>query len=335
MPEPLRPPRREDVRRGRRSPPAAHGQRLDPATLLRPTRWARDAAGGTATGTALCDGRRTLEQVAAEAGLAVGQAVELLSALYAQGLLTEVGPAPVPALLFLDQARSLCLRLRGELLAARPGLEATFAGGAYSRRLAVGYLVEVTHVIRGAKSHIAAAIAQARDEPVPALLCEYLEDEHWHGAWMERALVAAGLDERTLGRALPLPATQAVLDSWRRAAHTDLLLYGGLIAITESGPEDAGQVEELFRRTVAQGVLPEAAWRPCFEHAFGDSGADHLAHSRALFAAAGLLSAERRDALRRGLLLHSEGVVQMEHAVLDFYSAEEGPAVHELEWTAE
>ncbi len=334
MPEPLRPPRREDIRRERRSPPAAHGQLLDPATVLRPTRWARDAAVGEPAGPALCDGRRTLAQLADAAGLALGPAVELLSALYAQGLVAEAGEAPVPPLLFLDHARSLCLRLRRELLAARPGLEATFAAGAYSRRLAVGYLVEVTHVIAGAASHISAAIAQAGEAATGRLLCEYLEDEHWHGAWMERALVAAGLDEDTRARALPLSATQAVLDSWRRAAHADLMLYGGLIAITESGPEDAAQVEQLFRRTVAQGVLPEAAWRPCFEHAFGDSGADHLALSRSLLAEAWGLSPQRRDALRRSLLLHAEGVVRMEHAILDFYAAAEGPPVHALEWAA-
>jgi len=334
MPEPLRPPRREDLRREGSAPRAAHGQLLDRATVLRPTRWARDAAAGGPAGTALCDGRRSLEQVAELAGLAPAPALELLSALYAQGLLAETGEAPIPPLLFLDHARSLCLRLRRELLAARSGLEATLAAGAYSRRLAVGYLVEVTHVIAGAASHISAAIALAGDPATQRLLCEYLEDEHWHGAWMERALAAAGLDEGTRAVALPLSATQAVLDSWRRAARADLLLYGGLIGITESGPEDASHVEALFRRTVAQGVLPEAAWRPCFEHAFGDSGADHLALSRSLVADAWGLPARRRDELRRSLLLHTEAVVGMEHAILDFYAAAEGPPVHALEWAA-
>lgn len=328
MPEPLRPPRREEARlRVRPAPPAAHGQALHPATVLRATRWA-----GAAEGTALCDGRRPLRDVAEQAGMEPGRAVELLSALYARGLLAETGETPVPPLLFLDHARALCLRLRRERLLARPGLEAAFASGRYSRRLAVGYLVEVTHVVRGAAGHIAAAIARAREEDVQASLCGYLEDEHWHGAWMERALEAAGLDAATVAGAVPLPATQATLDSWRRAAHTDLLLYGGLIAITESGAEDAAPVQELFERTVAQGILPEAAWRPAFEHAFGDSGADHLSLGRALFAGAGFLPAARRDGLRRALLLHAAGAVEMEHAIVDFYSPAEGPPVHALEW---
>jgi hypothetical protein len=333
-PEPLRPPRRHELG-ARLRQPSAPAERLDPATILAPTRFLRElpALGEDSAGASLCDGRRTLAEVAREAGIEPALAVDLLSRLYAEGLICETGPAPVPPLLFLEHARSLCLRWRRARLAPTGGLEAAFAEGAYSRRLAIGYLLEVTHIVRGAAGHIAAAIAHAPDERLQLLLSEYLEDEYWHGSWMEQALRAAGLSEDDLARALPLPATLAVLNSWRHAAQTDLLLYGGLIAITESGPDETTQVEALFRKTLAQGVLPEAAWRPYFEHAFGDGVADHLAHGRAIFAAAGPLARPRRDALRRLLLLHTEGLVLQEHALLDFYSAAEGPAVHDLDWS--
>lgn len=333
--EPLRPPRQDEARAVPRQPPPAHGQALDPGTVLRPTRFVAGLPGlaPSPVGVQLCDGRRTLAEIARAAGIEVGLAAELLAALYAQGLVCEVGEGPVPAPLFLEHLRGLCLWLRRDLLAARPGLDTAFAGGAYSRRLAVGYLVEVTHVIRGAASHIAAAIALARDEQLQSLLSAYLADEHWHGSWMERSLAAAGLSEHDRARALPLPATLATLNSWRQAGRTDLLLYGGLIAITEAGTDEGAQIEALFRQTVTQGILPEGAWRPYFEHAFGDASADHVDLSRALFAGAGQLSPARRDALRRGLLLHAQGLVQMEHAILDFYSATEGPPVHALCWS--
>lgn len=335
-PEPLRPPRRHELQARPAEPDGgAPAELLDPATMLAPTRFLRSlpalaAEPGAAT---LCDGRRTLAEVARAAGLEPSLAIELLSRLYTNGLLSETSPTPVPPLLFLEHARSLCLRFRRERLAQGPGLEASFSSGTYSRRLAIGYLLEVTHVVRGAAGHIAAAIAHASDERLQLRLSEYLEDEYWHGGWMEKALRAAGLSEDALARALPLPATLAVLNSWRQAAHTDLLLYGGLIAITESGSDETPQVEALFQQTLAQGVLPEAAWRPYFEHAFGDGAADHVAHSRAIFAAAGALTRPRRDALRRLLLLHTEGLVLQEHAILDFYSAPEGPSVYDLDWS--
>ncbi len=332
-PGPLRPPRRREPGDRPRPPWAAlPPERLDPATVLAPTRFLGRLV-DVPSGARLCDGRRTLEQVARDAGVEPTLAVELLSRLYAEGLLCDVGPRPVPPLLFLEHARSLCLRFRRERLAPRAGLEAAFASGAYSKRLATGYMLEVTHVVRGAAGHIAAAIAHACDERLQLGLSEYLEDEYWHGELMERALRAAGLSEDELARALPLPETLAVLNSWRQAAHTDLLLYGGLIAITESGADETAQVEALFRKTLAQGVLPEAAWRPYFEHAFGDGAADHISHGRAIFAAAGVIAPPRRDALRRQLLLHTEGLVLQERAILEFYSAALGPAVYELSWS--
>jgi hypothetical protein len=280
----------------------------------------------------LCDGRRTIAEVAREAGLEPELAVEVLTRLYADGLVRETGPSPVPPLLFLEHARSYCLRFRRERLSRGASLEVTFAGHGYSARLAVGYLLEVTHIVRGAAGHIAAAVAHTSDAELQLLLSEYLEDEYWHGAWMEGALRGAGLRDVEIARALPLPATLAVLNSWRHAAHTDLLLYGGLIAITESGPAEASEIEALFQQTVARGVLPEAAWRPYFEHAVGDSAADHLSHGRAIFAAAGPLAESRRDTLRRLLLLHTEALVLQEKAVLEFYGPAEGPPVYDLEW---
>jgi hypothetical protein len=81
-------------------------------------------------------------------------------------------------------------------------------------------------------------------------------------------------------------------------------------------------------------LLPEIVWRPYFEHAIGDGEADHLAYSRAIFGVAGALSRGRRDALRRALLLHTKCVLEMERAIITFYSAAEGPSVHGLDWSS-
>jgi hypothetical protein len=291
--------------------------------------------GGLSREVALCDGRRTIQEIARDGGIDLDITLTLVSRLYAEGLVCETCDGAVPPLLFLEHARALCARLRQEGLGVRSGLEDLFLSGSYSRRLAVGYLLEVTHFIRGAASHISAAIAHTRDDRIQLLLSRYLEEEYWHGTWMERSLTAAGLSELEIGRALPLPATLAVVNSWRYAAQTDLLLYGGLIAITESGTGETSQIETLFSKTIEQGVLPDAAWRPYFEHALGDGSADHLAYSRAIFSGSGALSRARRDALRRMLLLHVVSVLQMEHAIIAFYSAAEGPPVHALEWAGE
>jgi hypothetical protein len=329
---PLRPPRRTAPRgsdTGSRGPAEA----LALSTILAPTRFLHTLPALAApNGDMLCDGRRTIADVAREAGVEPHLAVDVLSRLYAEGLVRETDRSPVPPVLFLEHARSFCLRYRREKLSRAASLESTLAGGGYSPRLATGYLLEVTHVVRGAAGHIAAAIAHTSDAALQLLLSEYLEDEYWHGAWMEGALRGAGLSDGDIARALPLPATLAVLNSWRYAAHTDLLLYGGLIAITESGPSEGAEIEALFQETVARGVLPEAAWRPYFEHAVGDSAADHLSHGRAIFAAAGPLAQGRREALRQLLLLHTEALVLQENAVLEFYGPAAGPPVYDLPW---
>jgi hypothetical protein len=299
--------------------------------VLAPTRFLRLAA-QPARVPALCDGRRSIAAIAKGGRIALPLAQELLGDLYREGLVAEVGEAAVPPVLFLEHARALALHQRREAQERRPALAARFARGDYTRRLAVGYLVEALHFIGGAASHIGAAIAHAPDERLRGLLAEYLEEEHWHGSLMEQALRAAGLGDDEIAAAQPLPATLAVMNAWRHAAGTDLLLYGGLVAITESGAADAGTAEATFARTVAQGVLEEAAWRPYFEHAVGDGDADHLALSRALFAGAGRLPRARRDALRRALLLHTEGVLEMEHAIIAYYGPAEGPRVHRLDW---
>ena len=328
--ERLGPPRKDEIRGPEWATAREAGEeRLDPSLVLSPTRFVRALPGQAA----LCDGRRSIAEIARHGGIDLDLTIALVSRLYGQGLVCEASEGTIPPLLFLEHARALGARLSEELLEMRPGLEGLFAGGGNSRRLAAGYLVEATHFIRAATSHIGAAIAHTRDERIQFLLSGYLEDEYWHGLWMERSLIEAGLTKREIERALPLPATLAVVNSWRHAAQTDLLLYGGLIAITESGPGDASRIEAVFERTVEQGVLPDAAWRPYFEHALGDGMADHLGLSQAIFSAGGPLSRVRRDSLRRYLLLHAASVVAMEHAIIDFYSAAEGPRVHALEWS--
>jgi DNA-binding transcriptional ArsR family regulator len=136
---PLRPPRRSPVK----TEPAAPIERLDPGTVLAPTRFLRELPGQAPSpgGVALCDGRRSVAEVARDAGLAPDLVRELLSQLYAEGLVHETGEGPVPAVLFFEHVRSLCLRWRRARLAARPGIEPLFSAGTYSKRLAVGYLL--------------------------------------------------------------------------------------------------------------------------------------------------------------------------------------------------
>src|SRR5688572_20523059 len=93
---PLRPPRRSPVK----TEPAPPVERLDPGTVLAPTRFLSELPGQAAVGVSLCDGRRTLAEVARDAGLAPDLVRELLSRLYAEGLVHETDDAPVPAVLF-------------------------------------------------------------------------------------------------------------------------------------------------------------------------------------------------------------------------------------------
>jgi hypothetical protein len=299
---------------------------LSPSAVLAPTRFIAHGS------SALCDGRRTIEEIARDGGIELELAIDLCTSLYANASVSDAGDTTVAPLLFLEHVRALCARVRRTSLDAQPALDALFASGAYTPRLAIGYLVEVTHFISTAAAHIASAIASSPDAEVQLALSEYLAEEYWHGDWMKRSLIAAGLSERDFERAIPLPATRAVIDAWQLAARTDLLLYGGLIAVTESSANEAAELEALFERTVSQNVLSEAAWRPYFEHAFGDSGADHLAYGSVIYARAEPMSRARRDALRDRLLLHTQSVLAMERAIIEFYGADRGPSVHSVEW---
>lgn len=299
--------------------------------MLRPTRFL-EAALGTGGGWAgLCDGHRSIEGIAQVGGIDVQIAQEALTGLYAAGLVVEVDAGPVPPLLFLEHARRLADLWRNRAQAEQPALAAAFAGGGYSRRLATGFLLEASHFIRSAPAHISAAIAHCPDEDARLVLSAYLAEEYWHGTWMKESLCEAGLTTEDIERAVPLPATQAVIHGWNHAAHTDALLYAGLIAITEGQASAEHDPKALFARTVAQGVLSEAAWRPYFEHLACDEAADHLRCSRALYARADGLGRPRRDALRRGLVTHVELVLAMERSILEFYGDRTGPSVYSIE----
>lgn len=329
-PKPLAPPRRASPRP--KAPPQDPLEPLDASVVLVATRFVH-ALGEPSGAASLCDGARSIAEIANAAGIEPSLARDLMTKLYVNGLVREVGARDrVSASTFLEHVCALGRRLQAALALERPGLDALFESGVYSARLARGYLLEMTHFVRAAASHIGAAIAHAHDDvDVRLALAEYLEEEYWHGELMETGLRAAGLTDSEIARAVPLPLTAAIINSWRHAAHTDILLYGCLIAITESGPDDASQAQALFQKTVAQGILPEAAWRPYFEHMLGDGDCDHRALGLQIARSETSLSGERCESLRRAVLLHVETAMAMERAIVDYYADAAGPRIHSVD----
>jgi pyrroloquinoline quinone (PQQ) biosynthesis protein C len=283
------------------------------------------------------DGTRTLDEAARALGWDLEDTVDAAQDLYLLAALHSVGETTVQAFAFFQHVSTL-----GRGVQARLGTGTSHAGlllnqlmsGRPSRRLLLGYLVELYHIVTRAALHINPTINLAPDERVRAMLCEYLSDEFWHGQWQRQGLRAAGLTDEQIDRSDPLPGTLAALDRLRCVAGTDLLAYAACISTGEgSGDQEVDRVRHRYELFARSGVLPMEAIAPFRDHEIADCTAGHFSYCSEIFAEAPPLTHRHQDAIRRAMLSYLRCFEEQHRQIEDFYgSDEDGPAMFSGDW---
>jgi hypothetical protein len=272
------------------------------------------------------DGTRTLAEVANLLGWAIDETQETAQELFLVAAICQVGDVPVPALTFskhLDNyVKALQVRMRDKVPSLLDAVER-----APSRRLLLGGLVEIYHLVSSAASHISPAIARSPNHNLQMMFSEYLSGEYWHGLWLRQGLVAAGISESDLDRSDPLPATLGTINCLRWAASTDLMAYSACLAAgeQEGGAKSIERTERYFDALAKLNLVPEEAIRPFKLHTLEDCGADHHSYASEAFAISPPLTRAQQDHVRRSVLMMQHSVAEQQLQIVRYYAGE-GPS---------
>jgi pyrroloquinoline quinone (PQQ) biosynthesis protein C len=278
------------------------------------------------------DGARSLAEVAGDLGWSLEDTTEAAQQLFELAVLENAGDTPIDALVFYRHVAAL-----GRGVQARVTERSSYVGLVEqrpTRRLLLGYLVETYHIVVAAALHIAPTISLAPTLRLRMMFSEYLGDEYWHGLWLRKGLVAAGLSELEIDSADPLPATLATINHLRCIASTDLLAYAACISTGENlGVGDAEHVRRRFDAFTKHGVLPDAAISPFRDHEVVDCEAGHQSYCAEVFADSSPLTHAHQDAITRAMLHYLRCLEAQHREVEQFYGSNpEGPPVYSAGW---
>lgn len=284
------------------------------------------------------DGARTLDEVSRDLGWNLDETIEAAQDLYHLAVLENAGDSPIQALSFFQHVSAL-----GRAVQARIGEDTYHTGqflaelmaGRLHRRLVLGYFVEQFHVVMRAALHLSPTINLASDQRLRMMLSEFLGEEYWHGLWLRKGLVAAGLSDAQIDGSDPLPGTLAVVDRLAFTAHTDLLAYSACISTGETGGDaDTERARRKYDTLIKSGLVPAEAIAPFRDHELADCAAGHASYCPEFYAAAPPIARPHQDSIRRSMLAYLRCLEEQHREIERFYGErEDGPPVYTSGWT--
>lgn len=221
------------------------------------------------------DGRHTIAEISEITGVAVADAVGIVSTFAEQGLLREedLDLQRIPSDVFLKQIDKSTAMWTEQIGYHRlwSGLEKQD----YRKEVFLGLIMETYHYINSASRHISTAIAHCTDPHWKRLLSEYLSEEYDH-AWMARdSLVNMGLSKEEVETAHPLIGTMSWINNLCEIAREDTLGYLACTKLFEArGTETLEGAETLQRLAEAYGY-PAGCLAPLVSHVAEDVKAAH------------------------------------------------------------
>lgn len=248
------------------------------------------------------DGRRTIGELARCCEVPAERAHALIESWFDHGVVREGGELAIDGRRFHLHVQHVIRRgdfqrTRGELFAelvARP-----------TRELVMIFLLQAYHWTNAANLHISAAIHHAATERQQMILVEFLGEEYWHGQWLRRGLIAAGMTEREIHEAVPLPAIVAHINLATQAAIHSTLAYAAIVTGTEgSPPEKTTAHGSVFDAIIAAEVVPPLAVSPFRAHAQADQAYGHDSVGAELFAGAGAIGRAEQDRIYQWLFAY-------------------------------
>jgi hypothetical protein len=271
-----------------------------------------------------CDGQRTVSEIAAELSAPPEAVAKAVTALYTRGIVADTSARPAPAMAYQQHIVSV-----GRTLRTRMSEKADLLGGQLHRRRLLGSLVETYHFVSAASYHISPAVAQSADPDVRDALSNLFNEEWPHGRGLRRGLLAAGIDEETVRRSMPLPGTQSVINFLRVLAGSDLLSYAVCAAVNESPKTDTA-IKKGWDELIALDLLPAKALMPFRGHELEDEESDHGTIAECVFAGRAAVGTAEQRRVRANLISFVEVQAACYREMKEFYDAIDGPVT----WTA-
>jgi len=194
-----------------------------------------------------CDGRRTVGEVAAEAGVPAGVAVALIEGLLSHNLVVDAATETdetVDPESFIDACHRL-YPVWKERLAQHPLWQALLSGEA-PRSIFLGWLLESYHFIDGVNARLALAVTECTDPRVWPLFIKHYTEEYDHAYFFMKSLNTFGISTEAVRASRPLPSTLAVLDHARYCARRGPLEYSVCSGFLESTGIDRDNAYTFF-----------------------------------------------------------------------------------------
>jgi pyrroloquinoline quinone (PQQ) biosynthesis protein C len=188
---------------------------------------------------ALFDGRRTLAQAAAQAGVPEPEARACAGHLVESGLAVTAAASTDRDLepeAFVSFCRALYPPLKRRLF-SHP-LWSGLAAGEASHAVFMGWLIENYHFIDGVNDRLALAVTACPDPRIKPFFVKHYVEEWDHSSYFMQALGDFGMTPDEVRATRPLPGTLAALNHMRRSARRDPLEYAACSGFLESTNED-------------------------------------------------------------------------------------------------
>lgn len=138
--------------------------------------------------------------------------------------------------------------------------------GKGSKRLFVGWLIELYHYTKNANRHMPLSCAHTREKPLKLLRAKHYAEEWNHYHYFMKSLKALGYTDPEISTSVPLPMTLALSNFMRQAAREDILCYSICSAVLEGTTTDRGTYNPYYEKCAALYGVPTEAIRPIYQH---------------------------------------------------------------------
>ncbi|HEX8153391.1 MAG TPA: iron-containing redox enzyme family protein [Thermoanaerobaculia bacterium] len=220
------------------------------------------------------DGTYTPEQIAASLGLPEEDVVEVVETFARLDLLADpVRTDRVARESFLRKIDQTVTMWRRQI-SYHPLFAALETGNARVEVLH-GLMIETSHFVRSAPTHIATALAHCTDPRWRAMLTNYLVEECDHERYVLQVTTAMGYDPERVRSANPVIGTTSLIANLCRIARETTLGYFLCLRLLEGQAESRSQAIASLRHIAKRyGFGPEIV-EPIARHALIDVEAGH------------------------------------------------------------
>jgi len=221
-------------------------------------------------------------------------------------------PMSIEGRLFADQVAAFAERERRRVGST---FYESLINGRATRAALISYVQEYYHVVRASPAIIGASLAHAGSATRGAILESFLRAEIGHDRILKRALLAAGVEERSIEEALPMPETFGVISMLHVLASQEPLAFFSCLFLFE---EESRAFHDAFAERARQVALPEEFLAPVLEHAHINDDGNHGTITSELLSCIGAVSPEERIVVLKHVSIAVESLSAIERAILDW-----------------